>query len=298
MIIGVPTEIAADEHRVALTPAGAQRTWRRMATSCSFKPAPDWATRSPMSNTSSKELASFPTPASVFAQSELVLGVKGPQLQEVALLSERHTVFSYLHLAADLKLTKSLQDTGATYVAYESVEDADGRLPLLAPMSEVAGKLAMQVGAFFLERPLGGRGVLLGGVPGVGAATVMIIGGGIVGRNAASIALGMQAKVIVLDRSLTRLQELDVAFGGRLSTVHASALAIEQLLPHADLVIGGVLIRGARAPYVITSTQLATMKRRAVLVDVSMTRAAVLKPHIRARTPIPCMSWRASSITA
>ena len=155
-------------------------------------------------------------------------------------------------------------------MAYETVEDAEGRLPLLAPMSEVAGKIATQAGAFFLERPLGGRGVLLGGVPGVAAATVMVIGGGVVGQNAAFIAIGMEADVFVYDRSIDRLRELDVCFGGRASTVYSSTLAIEEMLPHADLVIGAVLVHGARAPYVIKREQLALMKERAVLVDVSI----------------------------
>jgi alanine dehydrogenase len=150
------------------------------------------------------------------------------------------------------------------------VEDDGGRLPLLAPMSEVAGKVATQAGAFMLERPLGGRGVLLGGVPGVPGATVVIIGGGVVGMHAAFIAIGMEAEVYVLDRSLERLRELDVAFNGQAHTVFSSALAIEELLPSADLVIGAVLIHGARAPRLVTRDQLSLMKRRAVLVDVSI----------------------------
>ena len=148
--------------------------------------------------------------------------------------------------------------------------DEHGRLPLLAPMSEVAGKIATQAGAFFLERPLGGRGVLLGGVPGVAAATVMIIGGGVVGQNAAFIAIGMEADVFVFDRNIDRLRELDVAFGGRASTVYSSTLAVEEMLPRADLVIGAVLVHGARAPYVVKRDQLGLMKKRAVLVDVSI----------------------------
>ena len=158
----------------------------------------------------------------------------------------------------------------ATCIAYETVEDAGGRLPLLAPMSEVAGKIATQAGAFMLEKPLGGRGILLGGVPGVAAATMLVIGGGVVGMNAAFIAIGMQADVFVFDRSIDRLRDLEVAFGGRASTVYSSTLAIEEMLPQADLVIGAVLIHGGRAPHVISRAQLATMKRNAVLVDVSI----------------------------
>ena len=148
-------------------------------------------------------------------------------------------------------------DSGATCIAYETVEDARGRLPLLAPMSEVAGKIATQAGAFMLEKPLGGRGILLGGVPGVAAANVMVIGGGVVGMNAAFIALGMEATVYVFDRSIDRLRELDIAFGGRADTCFASTLSIEERLPDMDLVIGAVLVHGARAPHVITREQLA-----------------------------------------
>ncbi len=159
---------------------------------------------------------------------------------------------------------------GSTAIAYETVEDAHGRLPLLAPMSEVAGKIATQAGAFMLEKPMGGRGILLGGVPGVAAANVMVIGGGVVGMNAAFIAIGMEADVFVYDRSIDRLRELEVDFGGRCSTVYSTTLAIEQMLPSADLVIGAVLVHGARAPYVIRREQLALMKPGAVLVDVAI----------------------------
>jgi alanine dehydrogenase len=160
--------------------------------------------------------------------------------------------------------------SGATCIAYETVEDDRGRLPLLAPMSEVAGKIATQAGAFMLEKPLGGRGILLGGVPGVSAAEVMVIGGGVVGMNAAFIAIGMEATVYVYDRNIDRLRELDVAFGGRADTCFASTLSVEERLPYVDLVIGAVLVHGARAPHVITRSQLALMKPQAVLVDVSI----------------------------
>jgi alanine dehydrogenase len=161
-------------------------------------------------------------------------------------------------------------ESGATCVANETVEDARGRLPLLAPMSEVAGKIATQAGAFMLEKPLGGRGILLGGVPGVAAANVMVIGGGVVGMRAALIAIGMEATVFVFDRSIDRLRELDSEFGGRADTCFATTLAIEQRLPEIDLVIGAVLVHGAKAPHVITRRQLALMKPGAVLVDVSI----------------------------
>jgi alanine dehydrogenase len=203
----------------------------------------------------------LPDAAAVFAQ---------PQPQEVAMLESRHLLFTYLHLAADVELTRGLMATGATCVAYETVEDARGRLPLLAPMSEVAGKLATQSGAFVLEKPLGGRGILLGGVPGVPGANVIVIGGGVVGMNAAFIAIGMEASVTVFDRNIDRLRELDIYFGGRADTCFSSTLAIEEHLPQADLVIGAVLIPGAKAPHVISRRQLSLMKPGAVLVDVAI----------------------------
>ncbi len=179
-------------------------------------------------------------------------------------------LFTYLHLAPDPEQTRGLCDSGATCIAYETVEDSRGRLPLLAPMSEIAGKIATQAGAFMLEKPLGGRGILLGGVPGVAAANVLVIGGGVVGMNAAFIAIGMEADVFVFDRSIDRLRELDVTFGGGCSTVYSTTLAIEEMLPRADLVIGAVLVHGARAPFVIRREQLQLMKPGAVLVDVAI----------------------------
>ena len=269
MKVGVPTEIKTDEYRVALTPAGARELVEH-AHEVYIQAGAGVGSTIPDQEYEAQGAQIVPDAKAVFEEAELVLGVKEPQPQEVGLLQPRHTLFTYLHLAPDPLLTKGLCETGATCIAYETVVDAQGRLPLLAPMSEVAGKIATQAGAFFLERPLGGRGVLLGGVPGVAAATVMIIGGGVVGRNAAFIAIGMEADVFVFDRNIDRLRELDVAFGGRASTVYSSTLAIEEMLPRADLVIGAVLIHGARAPYVIKRDQLRLMKERAVLVDVSI----------------------------
>jgi alanine dehydrogenase len=200
----------------------------------------------------------------------MIVKVKEPQAVEVERLKPHHVLFTYLHLAADEALTRGLMASGATCIAYETVEDSRGRLPLLAPMSEVAGKIATQAGAFMLEKPLGGRGILLGGVPGVAAANVMIIGGGVVGMHAAFIALGMEATVFVFDRNIDRLRELDVAFNGRADTCFATTLSIEERLPDVDLVIGAVLVHGAKAPHVITRSQLGLMKRQAVLVDVSI----------------------------
>jgi alanine dehydrogenase len=269
VIVGVPTEITRDEFRVALTPAGVRELAAR---------GHDVLVQAGAGTGSAIEDEHYVQQGAriaadaeqVWGAAELVLKVKEPQPDEVELLRPQQTLFTYLHLAAAPELTAGLQASGATCIAYETVEDARGRLPLLAPMSEVAGKIATQAGAFMLEKPLGGRGVLLGGVPGVAAATVLVIGGGVVGLNAALIAIGMQAEVFVFDRSIDRLRELDLIFGGRASTVYSSTLTIEQMLPQADLVIGAVLIHGARAPQVVTREQLALMKSRAVLVDVSI----------------------------
>jgi alanine dehydrogenase len=269
MKVGVPTEIKPDEYRVALTPAGARELGERGHEVLVQAGAGEGSTI-PDREYEAQGARIVPDAETVFEEADLVLKVKEPQPGEVDLLRPEQVLFTYLHLAPAPELTRGLCEAGATCIAYETVEDSQGRLPLLAPMSEVAGKIATQAGAFFLEKPMGGRGVLLAGVPGVAAADVMIIGGGVVGFNAAAIAIGMEADVFVFDRNIDRLRELDVAFGGRASTVYSSTLAIEQMLPRADLVIGAVLIHGARAPYVIKREQLALMKERAVLVDVSI----------------------------
>jgi len=269
MRIGIPTEIKTDEYRVAVTPAGVRELASRGHEVLVQAGA---GLGSAISDEHFTEQGAHivPDAEAVFAQADLVLKVKEPQPEEVPLLREGQTLFTYLHLAAEPALARGLMASGATCIAYETVVDAHGHLPLLAPMSEVAGKIATQAGAFMLERPLGGRGILLGGVPGVAAATVLVIGGGVVGMNAAMIAIGMQADVFVFDRSIDRLRELDVAFAGRASTVYSSSLAIEQMLPAADLVIGAVLLAGRRAPHVITRPELSLMKPKAVLVDVSI----------------------------
>ena len=269
MKVGVPTEIKTDEYRVSLTPAGARELVEQghevLVQSGAGNGSAIWDR-----DYEAQGARILPDAEAVFGEAEMVLGVKEPQPEEVAMLRRDHVLFTYLHLAPAPELTSGLVGTGATCIAYETVEDSAGRLPLLAPMSEVAGKIATQAGAFMLEKPLGGRGVLLGGVPGVAAANVMVIGGGVVGFNAAAIAIGMEADVFTFDRNIDRLRELDVAFAGRASTVYSSVLAVEEMLPRADLVIGAVLVHGARAPYVIKRDQLKLMKERAVLVDVSI----------------------------
>jgi len=267
--VGVPTEIKTDEYRVALTPAGVRELREHGHDVVVQAGAGDGSAISD-DQYRAQGAEILPDAEAVFGEAELIVKVKEPQPGEVAMLEPRHTLFTYLHLAPDADLTRGLVESGATCVAYETVEDARGRLPLLAPMSEVAGKIATQAGAFMLEKPLGGRGILLGGVPGVASAKVMVIGGGVVGMNAAFIAIGMEAEVYVYDRNIDRLRELDIYFAGRASTCYASTLEIEQRLPEVDLVIGAVLVHGAKAPYVIRRNQLKHMKRGAVLVDVSI----------------------------
>ena len=268
MKVGVPTEIKPDEYRVALTPVGARELDEHGHDVLIEKGAGEG---SAISDADYEAQGARIVPVEdVWAEADLILGVKEPQPQEVELLRPGVTLFTYLHLAPAPELTRGLCESGATCVAYETVEDSKGRLPLLAPMSEIAGKIATQAGAFMLEKPLGGRGILLGGVPGVPPANVMIIGGGAVGMNAAFIAIGMEADVFVYDTNLDRLRELDVAFGGRASTVFSSTLSIEEQLPRMDLVIGAVLLHGAKAPHVIKRSQLGLMKRHAVLVDVAI----------------------------
>jgi alanine dehydrogenase len=269
MKVGVPSEIKTDEYRVALTPAGV-RELADVGHEVYVQSGAGLGSSIEDDAYVAQGAKILPDADAVFAEATLIVKVKEPQPVEVARLRPHHTLFTYLHLAAEESLTRGLMESGATCIAYETVEDARGRLPLLAPMSEVAGKIATQAGAFVLEKPLGGRGILLGGVPGVAAANVMVIGGGVVGMNAAFIAIGMEATVFVYDRNIDRLRELDVAFGGRADTCFASTLSIEERLPDVDLVIGAVLVHGAKAPHVITRAQLSLMKKSAVLVDVSI----------------------------
>jgi alanine dehydrogenase len=269
MKVGVVREIKQDEYRVAITPAGV----REMAEHEHEVLIETGAGRGSAIGDEEFEAQGARIVAdseAVFAEAEMILHVKELQPSEIGLLRAGQVLFTFLHLAPDPEQARGLCDSGATCVAYETVEDEHGQLPLLAPMSEIAGKIATQAGAFMLEKPLGGRGILLGGVPGVAAATVIVIGGGVVGMNAAFIAIGMEADVFVYDKSIDRLRELDVAFGGRCSTVYSTTLSVEEMLPRADLVIGAVLVHGARAPYVVRRNQLSMMKPGIVLVDVAI----------------------------
>jgi alanine dehydrogenase len=267
--VGVPTELKTDEYRIGLTPAGCRELTKR---GHEVIVEADAGAGSSLGDDQFEAQGAriVADAASIYAEAELVVKVKEPQPEEVELLRPGQVLFAYLHLAPAPELTRALSESGAICIAYETVEDQAGRLPLLAPMSEIAGKIATQAGAFMLEKPFGGRGILLGGVPGVAAATVLVLGGGVVGMNAAFIAIGMEADVFVYDISIDRLRELDIALNGRCSTVYSSTLAIEEMLPGADLVIGAVLVHGGRAPILIHREQLSLMKAGAVLVDVSI----------------------------
>ncbi len=269
MRVGIPAEVKPDEYRVAITPAGV-REMSVHGHEVLVEAGAGEGSAITDAEFEAQGARMVADASAVFGEAEMVLKVKEPQPPEVEMLRPGQLLFTYLHLAPDPDLTRGLCDSGATCVAYETVEDGRGRLPLLAPMSEIAGKIATQAGAFMLEKPLGGRGILLGGVPGVAAANVMVIGGGVVGMNAAFIAIGMGADVFIFDKSIDRLRELEVDFAGSCSTVYSTTLAVEEMLPRADLVIGAVLVHGARAPFVVRREQLALMKPGAVLVDVAI----------------------------
>ena len=269
MKVGVPSEVKIDEYRVAITPSGVRELTAHGHSVLIEKGAGEG---SAISDAEYVEQGAkmLKDADAVFTQAEMILKVKEPQPEEVARLRPGQVLFTYLHLAPDPELTAGLVASGATCVAYETVEDSAGRLPLLAPMSEIAGKIATQAGAFMLEKPLGGRGLLLGGVPGVAAGKVMVIGGGVVGQNAADIAVGMGAEVYIYDRNIDRLRELEPLMKGLVSTCFASTLEIEQRLPEMDLVVGAVLVKGGKAPHVITREQLSLMKPGSVIVDVAI----------------------------
>ena len=268
MQIGVVKEIKPDEHRVALTPAGAFELQRRghdvivEAGAGSGSALPDSSYEAVGARIGSVE--------DVWSSSDLVLKDKEPLPEEFDRLREGLILFTYLHLAADDRLTRALLDSGAICIAYETVETDDHHLPLLAPMSEVAGRLATQMGAWALEKSQGGRGILLGGVPGVPPAKVVVLGGGIVGYNAALIAVGMQADVWVLDKSVERMRDLEMMLDGRITLAMSNQLAIEDAVEGADLIVGAVLIPGALAPKLITRDMLGSLKPGAVLVDVAI----------------------------
>jgi alanine dehydrogenase len=267
MRVGVPREIKADEYRVALTPAGANELVRAGHEV--------WVEHAAGVGASLRDEAYERVGAQIGDAEtawgcDLVLKVKEPQPSEFPLLREDQILFTYLHLAAASDVADALRAAGTTAIAYETVQDEAGRLPLLAPMSEIAGRLSVQAGARYLERPLGGRGVLLGGVAGVAPGSVVVIGGGIVGINAAMVAAGMQAHVTVLDTNLSRLRELELVLAGRVTLLYSTRLAVAELVATADLVVGAVLIPGARAPRLVTRQMLKAMRTGSVIVDVAV----------------------------
>ena len=268
MKIGVVKEIKPDEYRVALTPAGARELVRRGHDVAVEAGAGEGSAFQDV--TYEAVGARIASAEQIWGNAELLLKVKEPLPSEYGFLHEGQILFTYLHLAANAELTQALVDSGAACVAYETVETTNGALPLLAPMSEIAGRLSAQAGAYFLEKPLGGRGLLLGGVAGVAPGKALVIGGGIVGYNAALIAIGLGAHVTILERSIDRMRHLEQILSGRVSLVMSSTLQIEESVRDADVVIGAVLIPGARAPKLITRQMLTTMKPGAVFCDVAI----------------------------
>ena len=269
MIIGCPKEIKPQEFRVGMTPNAAREAVEH-GHEVLIETGAGMGAGFGDGDYTSAGARNLETAAEVFSKADMIVKVKEPQAPERKMLREGQLLFTYLHLAPDPDQTRDLLASGATCIAYETVTDAAGGLPLLAPMSEVAGRLAPQVGAWTLQKANGGRGVLMGGVPGVGPAEVVVIGGGVVGTHAARIAAGMGADVTVLDRSLPRLRYLDDVFGRVFKNRYASAAATAELVARADMVIGAVLIPGAAAPKLVTRDQLGTMKPGAAIVDVAI----------------------------
>ncbi len=269
MRVGVPKEIKNHEYRVGLTPASVAELTAQgheVVVEALAGNGIDFSDRDYMD----AGARIMPNASEVFAAADLIVKVKEPQPGEIAMLRPHHTLFTYLHLAADKAQAEGLMKSGATCIAYETVTSPSGQLPLLKPMSEVAGRMSVQVGAHYLEKEQGGRGVLLGGVPGVAPARVAILGGGVSGVNAAQMAVGMRADVTIYDINMDRLAELDMFFSSQIKTAYASKAAIAAAVAKAHLVIGAVLVPGAAAPKLVTRDMLKTMKRGSVLVDIAI----------------------------
>jgi alanine dehydrogenase len=269
MRIGIPTEVKNHEYRVAATPEGV-REFEAAGHEVVVQSGAGLGSAIADDEYVAAGAVIAPDADAVFARADLIVKVKEPQPEEYERFREGQVLFTYLHLAADERLTRFLAERRVRAIAYETVQLADGKLPLLAPMSEIAGRMAPQEGAKYLERPQGGRGVLMGGAAGVAPAQVVVLGGGMAGWNAAEMAAGMQADVVVVDRNVDRLREIDRIWHGRIQTVHSSRLAIERLVLGADLVIGAVLVPGAKAPHLVTAEHVAAMQPGAVLVDISI----------------------------
>ena len=269
MRIGVPKEIKVHEYRVGLVPASVRElihnghevvVEQNAGAGVGFEDSDFAAIGAEI----------LPTAADVFETVDMIIKVKEPQTSEISMLRQDQVLFTYLHLAAEPEQTQGLVDSGCVAIAYETVTDDQGGLPLLAPMSEVAGRMSIQVGALCLEKEKGGKGILLGGVPGVPVAKVVVLGGGVVGTNAARMAMGLEASVTVIDKSLPRLNELDMQFGPTLNTIYATMETVEQYVIGADLVIGAVLIPGAAAPRLVTKDMIKQMQKGSVVVDVAI----------------------------
>ncbi|WP_379132438.1 alanine dehydrogenase [Paenibacillus sp. sgz500958] len=283
MIIGVPKEIKNNENRVAITPAGVQtliKAGHQVVVEQSAGAGSGFEDKEYMDR--GAELV--PLASEVWGRSHMIMKVKEPLFEEYPFFRQGLILFTYLHLAPEAGLTRALVESGVTAVGYETIQLEDGSLPLLIPMSEVAGRMAVQIGAALLEKPHGGKGILLGGVPGVKSAEVVIIGGGIVGTNAAKIALGMGARVTVLDLSASRLRVLDDIFGGRVNTVMSDPYHIEQAVSKADLLIGAVLIPGARAPKLVKEYMVKQMGEGSVIVDVAIDQGGSIETIDRITT--------------
>src|SRR6478609_3902914 len=269
MIVGVPKEIKQDEYRVAMLPVGVEELTRR-GHKVLIEAGAGTGSGLPDSDYVQAGAELIEGPAEIFARADMIVKVKEPQKSEIASIHKGHIIFTYFHLAADKDLTEGLLKTGSTCVAYETLADDEGRLPLLTPMSEVAGRMSIQEGAKYLERPQMGRGILLGGVPGVAPAHITILGGGIVGANAAKVAAGFGADIGLLDINMDRLRYLDDVMPANVDTLYSDRHTIRDQLARADLVIGAVLIPGAKAPRLIERADLALMKPGSVIIDVAI----------------------------
>jgi alanine dehydrogenase len=276
MQVGVLKEIKDNEFRVSMVPAGVHALVEAGHTVLVEDGA---GVGSGIENASFQAAGAVivSDAQAIFRRADLIMKVKEPQEQEIPLLRRGQVLFTYLHLAPAPKLTRGLLDSGVTAIAYETITDQDGGLPLLTPMSEVAGRMAIQVGAYYLQRTLGGRGILPGGVPGVPPGDVVILGGGTVGINAAMMALGLGARVTVLDRSLPRLRYLDEIFRGRLVTIASTSAYIAEAVRRADMLIGAVLVPGASAPRLVTRAMIGTMKKGSVIIDVAVDQGGCIE---------------------
>ena len=269
IVVGVPKEIKNHEYRVGLIPTSVKQFVREGHEILVQK---DAGLGSGFTDEDYKAVGAkiIDSAKEIFSSASMIVKVKEPQIAELAMLRKEQILYTYLHLAPDPEQTKGLLASGCIAIAYETITDHNGRLPLLAPMSKVAGRLAVQAGAHFLEKPQGGRGILLGGVPGVPRGEVVIVGGGVAGTHSAEIAVGLGANVTILDNNHQRLDELHYTFGGRIKTIYSTQTAIDDLLPSADLFISSVLIPGAHTPRIITRETLKTMKKGSVIVDISI----------------------------